>query len=61
MTEKQKQKISEMKKSMNKMAEVKKERDKLLEEKEELIEAKQKYYTKTSELSDRVKKLLVSP
>ena len=48
-----------MNEEMIKLFEVKRERDGLLEEREQLLEAKQKYRTRTSELKERVQTLMV--
>ncbi len=50
----------EMNERLNKLLEVKKERDSLLEEKIRLVEDKNSYWKHTSELKERVQKLLVS-
>jgi predicted ribosome quality control (RQC) complex YloA/Tae2 family protein len=57
--EKQKHKLKEADKTIKELLEAKKERDALLTEKTQLVEAKQKYFTRTSELTERVQILMV--
>ena len=51
--------IVKMNEEMIKLFEVKRERDSLLEERQQLVEAKQKYHTRSSELKERVLTLQV--
>lgn len=50
----------ELSESVNQLLEVKRERDGLLEEKKQLVEAKESYHTRASELKERVQTLMVS-
>ena len=59
-SEEQRLKLAEMSRMISELLEVKKERDNLLKERTQLMEAKQKYHTRSSELNERVQTLMVS-
>ena len=58
-SEKQRVKLEKANKTVSQLLQVREERDTLAQEKAHLMEAKESYHTRTSELSERVKILMV--